>query len=90
MEWIEAYLEDPVFQAEATLFLEQAWCQDDMPHCVATVAKHFGPMHVMVMEKFMIPIDICNNAFVACGATHDPNHSTHPHPTHPHSTPPPM
>jgi hypothetical protein len=84
MEWIEFYLEDPIFQAEARLFLETHWCPEahpNGPHCPATVAKHFVPMHVMVMEKFMIPQEICNHLPVCGGSTHGP-HSTHPHSTH--------
>jgi len=84
MEWIEAYLEDPIFQAEALLYLENHWC-DEKPRCMETLQRHFIPMHVMVAEKFMIPTDICNSQFAACNpdwTTHPP-HSTHPHPTHP-------
>merc|ERR1712127_11314 len=91
MEFIEAYLEDPIFQGEASLFLQQHWCKEDMPNCVAVVARHFIPMHVMVMEKFMIPQDICNLQPVCGGPTHDPNHTTRPHSTHPtrpHTRPP--
>ena len=80
------YMEDPVFQAEALLFLEQHWCTAEHPLCVPTVQRHFIPMHVMVMEKFMIPADICNAAFPAC----NPDLTTHPHSTHPHPTRPPM
>ena len=96
MEWIEAYLEDPIFQvdlfrfrlqkfylvsnqAEAALFLEQHWCTPERPQCIPAIQHHFIPMHVMVMERFMVPTDICNNAFPAC----NPDWTTHPHPTHP-------
>merc|ERR1739845_265500 len=91
MEWIEAYLEDPIFQAEALLYLEHNWCDPHHhgEHCIETLQRHFIPMHVMVMEKYMIPTDICNTQFAACNPdwttrhpTHPP-HSTHPHPTHP-------
>ena len=34
--------------------------------------EHFVPMHVMAMEKFMIPVEICNEEPVCGGATHDP------------------
>ena len=33
---------------------------------------HFMPMHVMAMEKFMIPVEICNEEPVCGGSTHDP------------------
>merc|ERR1719216_396429 len=29
MEWIEAYLEDPIFQAEALFYLEHNWCNPE-------------------------------------------------------------
>ena len=77
MEWVETYLKDPVFQAEALLFLEESWCTDEHPLCVPTVQKHFIPMHVMVMDKFMVPTDICNNNYHACTPTNPP-HSTLP------------
>merc|ERR1711879_831038 len=91
MEWIEAYLEDPIFQAEALLYLEHNWCDEEHhgDRCIETLQRHFIPMHVMVAEKFMIPTDICNSQFAACNpdwTTHHPTHpphSTHPHPTHP-------
>merc|ERR1711872_213015 len=59
MEWIEAYLEDPIFQAEALLYLEHNWCDPHHhgEHCIETLQRHFIPMHVMVMEKYMIPTD---------------------------------
>merc|ERR550517_1294232 len=92
MEWIEAYLEDPIFQVEAALFLEQHWCTPERPQCIPAIQHHFVPMHVMVMERFMVPTDICNHQFAAC----NPDWTTHPHPTEgpqptpPHPTHPPM
>merc|ERR1719458_1677285 len=44
MEWIEAYLEDPIFQAEAALFLEQHWCTPERPMCIPAIQHHFIPM----------------------------------------------
>ena len=78
-------------KAEALLFLEHNWCDPHHhgEHCIETLQRHFIPMHVMVMEKYMIPTDICNSQFAACNpdwTTHHPTHpphSTHPHPTHP-------
>merc|ERR1712066_843312 len=57
----EEYLEDPIFQAEALLYLEHNWCDPHHhgEHCIETLQRHFIPMHVMVMEKYMIPMDIC-------------------------------
>ena len=36
------------------------------------IQHHFMPMHVMAMEKFMIPVEICNEEPVCGGSTHDP------------------
>merc|ERR1711988_486922 len=92
MEWIEAYMEDPIFQAEAALFLEQHWCSPERPQCIPAIQHHFIPMHVMVMERFMVPTDICNNQFAACNPdwTTHPHPTEGPHPTHPHPTHPRM
>merc|ERR1712066_812999 len=92
MEWIEAYMEDPIFQAEAALFLEQHWCSPERPQCIPAIQHHFIPMHVMVMERFMVPTDICNNQFAACNPdwTTHPHTTEGPHPTHPHPTHPRM
>merc|ERR1719266_2086468 len=43
MEWIEAYMEDPIFQAEAALFLEQHWCTPERPQCIPAIQHHFIP-----------------------------------------------
>merc|ERR1719295_883675 len=72
MEWIEAYFEDPIFQAEALLWLELNWCDDEKPMCIPALQDHFIPMHVMAMDKFMIPVEICNEEPVCGGSTHDP------------------
>ena len=112
MEWIEAYMEDPIFQvlfrhlklkkkslfphgisqAEAALFLEQHWCSPERPQCIPAIQHHFIPMHIMVMERFMVPTDICNNQFAACNPdwTTHPHPTEGPHPTHPHPTHPRM
>ena len=42
-------------QAEALLFLEQGWCSPFDHLCIPAVKQHFIPMHIMVMERFMIP-----------------------------------
>merc|ERR1712215_108529 len=75
LQWVEAYMEDPIMIAEFTLYLEQNMCMDD--GCKQEVAKYFAPMHMMAMEKFMIPQEICNSEPVCTGETHPP------HPTHP-------
>merc|ERR1719429_443398 len=45
MEWVEAYLEDPIFQAEALLYLEHNWCDPHHhgEHCIETLQRHFIP-----------------------------------------------
>jgi len=76
LEWVEAYLEDPIMIAEMTVYLGHNFCIDEWEHCKENVATHFRPMHEMVMEKFMIPTEICNQEPVCTGSTN------HPHPTH--------
>jgi len=75
LQWVEAYMEDPIMIAEFTIYLEQNMCTSD--ECKQEVAKYFAPMHMMAMEKFMIPSEICNSEPVCTGETHPP------HPTHP-------
>merc|ERR1712241_75508 len=71
LEWVEAYLEDPIMIAEFTVYLEQNYCLSDWDHCKEVVVHHFPSMHAMTMEKFMIPQEICMNEPV-CGATKPP------------------
>jgi len=77
LQWVQAYLLDPIMIAEFTIYLEQNVCIDEWEGCKAEVAKYFAPMHLMAMEKFMIPTEICNSQPVCTGETHPP------HPTHP-------
>merc|ERR1711973_515994 len=67
LEWVEAYMEDPIQVAEYTLYLAQNFCTSDHPLCPDIIAEHFPPMHYMAMEKFMIPQDICNSQPVCTG-----------------------
>merc|ERR1712012_663183 len=81
MEFVEAYMRDPLWVAEYTLYLEQNFCvhdQGDMK-CVDMVKTHFPPMHEIAMGAFD-PQNICDADFAVCGATHPP---TPPHPTRP-------
>merc|ERR1711915_155099 len=80
LQWVEAYMEDPIMIAEFTIYLEQNFCQSGWEGCKEGDARYFAPMHMMAMEKFMIPSEICNQQPVCTGETH-PTH--HPHPTHP-------
>merc|ERR1719367_1545883 len=81
MEFVEAYMRDPLWVAEYTLYLEQNFCVHDQGdrNCVDMVKTHFPPMHEVGMEAFE-PQRICDADFAVCGATHPPNP---PHPTRP-------
>merc|ERR1711915_1045814 len=49
LEWVQAYLLDPVMIAEFTIYLEQNVCIDEWEGCKEEVAKYFKPMHLMAM-----------------------------------------
>merc|ERR1739842_27428 len=79
LEWVEAYLEDPIMIAEFVVYLQQNFCTSDMHHCHENIATHFPPMHDMAMEKFFIPTEICNQEPVCTGEEPTkPNHPTRP------------
>merc|ERR1711936_678761 len=67
LEWVEAYLEDPIMTAEFVVYLQQNFCTNDMRRCHENVAAHFPAMHAMAMEKFFIPREICNQEPVCTG-----------------------
>merc|ERR1712055_893120 len=67
LEWVEAYIEDPVMIAEYVIYLEQNFCQDGWEGCKEHAIQDFPAMHSMAMEKFFIPTEICNQQEV-CGA----------------------
>merc|ERR1712179_842414 len=67
LEWVEAYIEDPVMIAEYVVYLEQNFCQDGWEGCKEHAIQDFPAMHMMAMEKFFIPVEICNGQEV-CGA----------------------
>merc|ERR1711872_404768 len=69
LEWVDAYLVDPIIIAEITLFLEQNFCIPDWTDCKENVATHFPPMHSLAMEKFMIPAEICGQQEACTGGT---------------------
>merc|ERR1711992_256003 len=75
LEWVEAYIEDPIMIAEYVVYLEQNFClsggHHDQDACKQLVVEHFPAMHAMAMEKFFIPTEICNQEPV-CGATKPP------------------
>merc|ERR1719251_361699 len=47
MSWVEAYMKDPLWVAEYTLYLEQDYCVGEKPNCIDLVYTHFPPMHSM-------------------------------------------
>merc|ERR1712037_568034 len=53
------FCEDPIMIAEFRIYLEQNFCLSDWDDCKALVGEHFTGMHVMAMEKFFIPTEIC-------------------------------
>ena len=83
LEWVEAYIEDPIMIAEYVVYLEQNFCLgenegmlicwifdgcllDDWEDCKHLVVEHFADMHIMAMEKFFIPVEICNQVMTDC------------------------
>merc|ERR1711954_322802 len=68
LEWVEAYLEDPIMIAEFRIYLEQNFCLSDWDDCKQLVEEHFTGMHTMAMEKFFIPTEICMQEPV-CGGS---------------------
>merc|ERR1712038_527761 len=72
LEWVEMYLEDPIMVAEMVVYLEQNFCLDEWTGCKDNVKNHFPKMHAMAMEKFMIPVEICNQEPVCQGETEAP------------------
>merc|ERR1712233_247091 len=67
LDWVKAYMMDPIMISEYVIYLEQNFCLDEWENCKENVFKHFPSMHMMAMEKFMIPVEICNQEPV-CGA----------------------
>merc|ERR1712179_15023 len=84
LQWVQAYMYDPIMVAEFTIYLEQNFCIDEWKDCKDTVKTHFPSMHAMAMEKFFIPTEICGHQPVCGGPTHPPKPTHHPHPPHPH------
>ena len=60
LEWVEAYMEDPIMVAEFTVYLEQNFCIPEWTHCKEWTVRDFPLLHDMAMEKFFIPTEICN------------------------------
>ena len=66
---MESYLEDAVMVAEFTVYLEQNFCIPEWTHCKEWTKRDFPRLHMMAMEKFFIPIEICNSEPVCGGGT---------------------
>merc|ERR1712114_164572 len=64
---VHHYFMDPVMIAEYVIYLEQNFCQDGWEGCKEHAIQDFPAMHMMAMEKFFIPVEICNGQEV-CGA----------------------
>merc|ERR1712055_611959 len=76
LEWVQAYIEDPIMVAEFVIYLEQNYCLDEWEDCKQHVMNDFPAMHMLAMEKFFIPTEICHREPVCGASTH------HPHPPH--------
>merc|ERR1712062_802532 len=73
MELVGAYMGDPLWISEYTVYLEQNFCVGHNDHhCIDMVQRHFPPMHQMTMEKFFVPQEICDIYYPACGGTKPP------------------
>merc|ERR1711990_1016135 len=71
LEVVGSYMNDPLWIAEYTLYLEQNYCVGYPAGCVDGVKTHFPPMHAMAVEQFWKPAELCANQEV-CGATKPP------------------
>ena len=75
LEMVEAYMNDPLWVAEYTLYLQQNFCYNGGRNCEQIVATHFPVMHQMAMDQFFKPQDLCDMQPV-CGGTMPPRPST--------------
>merc|ERR1711976_999101 len=66
LEWVQGYMEDPLWIAEYTLYLEQNFCVNKPQMCPDVIKRHFPPMHQMAMEEFWDPQNLCDMQAV-CG-----------------------
>jgi len=71
LEWVGAYMRDPLWIAEYTLYLEEDFCSKtgDSQRCIELVKEHFPPMHILVVEQFWIPESLCDLQPVCGGST---------------------
>ena len=60
LQFVEAYMNDPLWVNEYTLYLELNFCASHQPpHCPDMVKRHFPAMHAMAMEEFFVPESLC-------------------------------
>ena len=61
LQWVGAYMTDPLWVAEYTFYLEETFCpgQADLQTCVDLVKEHFPAMHSMTVERFWDPAYLC-------------------------------
>ena len=64
LDYIRMYMLDQFVIDEMVVYLEHNFCTPEHPNCAKDVAKFFPAMHVMAMEKFFIPLEICTKAQV--------------------------
>merc|ERR1712145_1341 len=71
LEWVQGYMEDPLWVAEYTLYLELNFCVGRPDVCPEFVKMHFPPLHAMAFAEFWKPQELCDQQPV-CGATRPP------------------
>merc|ERR1711973_363071 len=59
LKFIRRYLLDEFVIDEFILYLDQNFCLPDMDKCNEAVRNHFPAMHIMAMEEFFNPREIC-------------------------------
>ena len=64
LDYIRMYMLDQFVIDEMVVYLEHNFCTAEHKDCAKDVARHFPAMHVMSMEKFFVPLEICTNAQV--------------------------
>ena len=77
LQFVEAYMNDPLWVNEYTLYLELNFCAEKPEHCPDMVKRHFPAMHAMTMEEFFVPESLCG-MYPVCGGTAQPPHPPPP------------
>merc|ERR1712241_1051453 len=79
LEYIEALMKDPLFIDQMVVRIEQTYCflADNEEQCKRDVKAYFPSMHIMAMEHFLVPVDICARTPM-CGAPTRPPPSDKP------------